>query len=247
MRGCTVKRITAVRGVRVDIWKIGVLRSRKEKSRGETKGHSRDYYSERRQRGRQEAAISPSLPWCCRRLWVCQSIRTTGGHALTRRLSCLQLTLTPMTLLCVCLQMANLVTSLCCVVLAAVVVAYAQRRSQLGEYAFYLLLLPLLLPGTVPLIRRGLLFFSLCYPVWSNPSVLFCLLREVNALLFLSTFPYSTLLFLCSSVIYHFCPLAFSLNYIWCYWCSTTFLSTSLNSAQLKLISPLLWSRGLLL
>ncbi|XP_030292008.1 ciliary neurotrophic factor receptor subunit alpha isoform X1 [Sparus aurata] len=36
-----------------------------------------------------------------------------------------------MTLLCVCLQMANLVTSLCCVVLAAVVVAYAQRRSQL--------------------------------------------------------------------------------------------------------------------
>lgn len=43
--------------------------------------------------------------------------------------------LTPMTLLCVCPQMANLVTSLCCVVLAAVVVAYAQRRSQLGEYA----------------------------------------------------------------------------------------------------------------
>uniref|UniRef100_A0A8C5GZZ6 Ciliary neurotrophic factor receptor n=1 Tax=Gouania willdenowi TaxID=441366 RepID=A0A8C5GZZ6_GOUWI len=36
-----------------------------------------------------------------------------------------------MTLLCVCLQMANLVTSLCCVVFAAVVVAYAQRRSQL--------------------------------------------------------------------------------------------------------------------
>lgn len=34
----------------------------------------------------------------------------------------------------VCPQMANLVTSLCCVVLAAVVVAYAQRRSQLGEY-----------------------------------------------------------------------------------------------------------------
>lgn len=28
----------------------------------------------------QEAAISPSLTWCCRRLWVCQSIRTTGGH-----------------------------------------------------------------------------------------------------------------------------------------------------------------------
>lgn len=28
----------------------------------------------------QEAAISPSPPWCCRRLWVCQSIRTTGGH-----------------------------------------------------------------------------------------------------------------------------------------------------------------------
>lgn len=40
-------------------------------------------------------------------------------------------------LCCVCLQMANLVTSLCCVVLAAVVVAYAQRRSQLGEYAFF--------------------------------------------------------------------------------------------------------------
>lgn len=45
-----------------------------------------------------------------------------------------------MTLLCVCPQMANLVTSLCCVVLAAVVVAYAQRRSQLGEYDFNLLL-----------------------------------------------------------------------------------------------------------
>ncbi|KAK9532783.1 hypothetical protein VZT92_010151 [Zoarces viviparus] len=36
-----------------------------------------------------------------------------------------------MTPLCVCPQMANRVTSLCCVVLAAVVVAYAQRRSQL--------------------------------------------------------------------------------------------------------------------
>lgn len=45
----------------------------------------------------------------------------------------------------VCLQMANLVTSLCCVVLAAVVVAYAQRRSQLGEYTLLLLLLRLLL------------------------------------------------------------------------------------------------------
>ncbi|KAK1883467.1 putative GPI-anchored protein, partial [Dissostichus eleginoides] len=31
--------------------------------------------------------------------------------------------------------MANLVTSLCCVVLAAVVVAYAQRRSQLDILA----------------------------------------------------------------------------------------------------------------
>lgn len=33
----------------------------------------------------------------------------------------------------VCPQMANLVTLLCCVLLAAAVVAYAQRRSQLGE------------------------------------------------------------------------------------------------------------------
>lgn len=46
----------------------------------------------------------------------------------------------------VCLQMANLVTSLCCVILAAVVVAYAQRRSQLGEYALPRLLLRLLPP-----------------------------------------------------------------------------------------------------
>lgn len=33
----------------------------------------------------------------------------------------------------VCPQMANLVTLVCCVLLAAAVVAYAQRRSQLGE------------------------------------------------------------------------------------------------------------------
>lgn len=83
---------------------------------------------------RQEAAISPSLTWCCRRLWVCQSITTTGGRTHWPAL-CLSHALTLMTLLCVCPQMANLVTSLCCVVLAAVVVAYAQRRSQLGEYA----------------------------------------------------------------------------------------------------------------
>lgn len=55
---------------------------------------------------------------------------------------CLSHAPTLMTLLCVCLQMANLVTSLCCVVLAAVVVAYAQRRSQLGEYAFFFFFLP---------------------------------------------------------------------------------------------------------
>lgn len=71
-----------------------------------------------------------------RRLWVCQSIRTTGGRTHSPA-PCLSHAL--MTLLCVCLQMANLVTSLCCVVLAAVVVAYAQRRSQLGEYALHLL------------------------------------------------------------------------------------------------------------
>lgn len=35
--------------------------------------------------------------------------------------------------------MANLVTSLCCLILAAVVVAYAQRRSQLGESTLPLL------------------------------------------------------------------------------------------------------------
>ena len=82
----------------------------------------------------QEVTVSPSLTWCCRRLWVCQSIRTTGGHTYSPALA-----RTDDIAVCVCLQMANLVTSLCCVVLAAVVVAYAQRRSQLGEYAFYLL------------------------------------------------------------------------------------------------------------
>lgn len=79
-----------------------------------------------------------------------------------------------MTLLCVCLQMANLVTSLCCVVLAAVVVAYAQRRSQLGEYAFY----PLL-HRNVPLLCRGLrwpaLLVSSCLV---TPGVLLSVLNK---------------------------------------------------------------------
>lgn len=70
-------------------------------------------------------------------LSVSQDDRWTRTHARRRSLPVSRMrSSTLMTLLCVCLQMANLVTSLCCVVLAAVVVAYAQRRSQLGEYAF---------------------------------------------------------------------------------------------------------------
>lgn len=52
----------------------------------------------------------------------------------------------------VCPQMANLVTLVCCVLLAVAVVAYAQRRSQLGEWPRpprLLLLLPTSSPSSL--------------------------------------------------------------------------------------------------
>lgn len=88
-----------------------------------------DRHWERQREERKQLSLHLLHLLHCRRLWVCQSIRTTGGH--THYLA-LWLLHALITLLCMCLQMANLVTSLCCVVLAAVVVAYPRN----GEYAF---------------------------------------------------------------------------------------------------------------
>lgn len=145
-KGYTVKRLTrTLREVKEDYLNQSSLKLKQRNCRGEEeKGPLQGAVV----KGDKETDIQrgdkkqPSLHLSHAVVGVYGSVSQSGRQAdsLARSLALgLSHALTLMTLLCVCLQMANLVTSLCCVVLAAVVVAYAQRRSQLGEYAFCLL------------------------------------------------------------------------------------------------------------